>query len=170
MKYNKRILPFPLYLIYLFMTIGMINCVKDEAVSEMTKESSSKSAGMYLPSAKFQTTIQNKRKLIINVIIPTGHHAYLDSGRDGNLLPILFYWQELIKQGVLQKKPVEKSRPIGSFDSLAKATVLRGNGVYVYETRKGNWKKGTKLRVRTQICNERKGQCYPPVFKQITLN
>ena len=113
-------------------------------------------------------TIQSVKIIKVNIKIPRGHHAYLDRGRDGYLIPISFDWKPLKKNG-MTKNPILKMKPNGEYDTKNRATVLRGNGVYIFKSRKEPFPEGGKFRVRSQICDERLGQCYPPVFQEVKI-
>lgn len=122
-----------------------------------------------VPRARIASDIEKGGELKITVTIPPGHHAYLDRGREGNLLPVTFYWEDLIRSGVLKAKPRTRQSPPGEEYPTAGARVLRGSGAYVFENPNGRWPTGAKLRIRTQICDEVKGFCYPPRFHVLKL-
>ncbi len=45
-------------------------------------------------------------KIIIKVQIPKDHHAYLDAGKDNNLIPIQFDWNEFLQKKYYQMNPI----------------------------------------------------------------
>jgi len=85
----------------------------------------------------------------LEVLVPPGHHAYLDAGKEGNLIPVSFRWDG--------SAPNLTLAPLGEFDEQVRATVLRGRGQWQFE--KGA---ATAVTVRSQICDEKIGLCYPP--------
>lgn len=98
-------------------------------------------------------------KLQVQFQVPSRHHAYLDEGREGNLIPISFDWQ-----GWSEKDAPLKAvqLPPGEPDADSGARVLRGEGTFVFEPR--HTPPQTDFRVRVQICEEVKGVCYRPTW------
>jgi hypothetical protein len=113
-----------------------------------------------IPEATILSKIQGQ-EIQINIGIPSNHHAYLDSGDEGVLLPIEFDWASF------KEKPVLKAAPGGVRDETAKAMVLRDIGQFLFESKESA--SGKNIRVRIQICDDVKGLCYPPRFSEVTL-
>ncbi|HEY3379360.1 MAG TPA: cytochrome c biogenesis protein CcdA [Armatimonadota bacterium] len=99
----------------------------------------------------------------VRVTPPSGHHAYLDAGKDGTLLPIDITLAALAQAG-LQVRPV--SKPKGEWDGQFAATVLRREGAFRYQvTAPATAQAGTHtyaVTVRSQVCNDANGACYFP--------
>lgn len=98
-------------------------------------------------------------KLQVQVRVPARHHAYLDEGREGNLIPVGFDWQSWsAKDAPLQTL----QSPTGELDPESGAHVLRGEGTYLFQAKQTPTQ--TDFRVRVQICEEVKGVCYRPAW------
>ena len=97
--------------------------------------------------------------LHVAVQVDAHHHIYLDKGKLGNLLPIVFDWKNVI---TLEKEPVLiKKTAKGVYDDEVEAMVMRGYGEFHFMlATKSPLKKGP--RVRVQVCNEKTGVCYRP--------
>ena len=121
------------------------------------------------PHEKIEAHIDSKKTLVVSITIPPAHHAYLDRGKEGYLVPISFQWKEFLGSGMLKREPRLKSAPAGTYDKEVQATVMRGTGLFIFEIRDSNWPIGKSFNVRSQICNEILGQCYPPAIQQIIL-
>jgi len=103
-------------------------------------------------------------KLIVTLSVPDHHHAYLDSGTEGNLIPVSFDWAKWSANG--QNEPQLISKPEGALDQDTGAYILHGNGNFTFETKDTN--KQNEFRVRVQICDEIKGICYRPSWHEVT--
>ncbi len=108
-------------------------------------------------------------ELTVEITIPPAHHAYLDSGKEGNLIPIGFSWKSLNRDGSIKGKPMLIKKPVGEFDTKVEATVLRGTGNFVFTHQGNSWPTGKFFKVLTQICNEKTGQCYPPSNNSVKI-
>lgn len=115
-----------------------------------------------LPSTQISAISSDSGNIQVEVRVPAGFHAYLDRGKEGNLIPVTFFWDDLVQAGVLTEKPQTLEAPEGSFDSHFNATVLRGNGIYLFKTKGTAGLQGNTIRVQTQICDDAKGICYRP--------
>jgi len=149
----------------LFLALASAGCKKKEGGENKGGSQTSRSA---LPQAKIQTRIQAENKLEISVTVPHAHHAYLDKGKEGNYIQISFDWKALQDAGALKGAPRMIQKPKGEYDKLAKATVLRGKGAYVFQSQEA-WPRGKTLKVKSQVCNETKGVCYPPHTEKVVL-
>ncbi len=116
---------------------------------------------------ELQAAVRPDRSVAIALNIPREHHAYLDAGRDGVLIPIAFLWDEMITAGVIKKAPPVKTRPKGVMEAEMGAHVLRGFGEFVFTPTEDL--KGRTLKVRTQLCNDRTRVCYPPSTQSVVL-
>ncbi|HQI21262.1 MAG TPA: protein-disulfide reductase DsbD family protein [Leptospiraceae bacterium] len=118
-----------------------------------------------------QTTVTAGAKgdrLTIAVSVPAGHHAYLDSGKEGVLIPISIDWKEAIAKKFIQATPRSVAIPDGVQDEQMGARVLRGKGDFVYEARFDKLEDQT-IKVRSQICDDVKGICYRPTTQDIPV-
>lgn len=108
--------------------------------------------------------IQNE-KIIIKIQIPKDHHAYLDSGKDGTLIPVQFDWSDFIQKQILSKEPQLTAKPSGEFEEDVKATVFRGEGIFEFNNSEylnpDSLDKGI-LKIKIQMCNDVSGICYRP--------
>lgn len=99
----------------------------------------------------------------VRVTPPAGHHAYLDAGAEGVLLPIEIDLSALEQAGFRVRSV---AAPKGERDEQYGATVLRGKGIFRYElTALPAAKAGTAeyaIEVRSQVCNDASGACYFP--------
>lgn len=120
-----------------------------------------------VPAAAISGRVLENGHAEINVQVPSRHHAYLDAGEHGNLIPIGFDWQGLTPE------PATVQAPTGEHDDEVKAQVLRGNGIFVFESGAENAAApalaGRTLKVRSQICDEDKGICYRPTWTEVSL-
>lgn len=115
-----------------------------------------------LPDATISAVNQGD-KLNVVIQVPERHHAYLDSGRDGNLIPVTFDWKNLgIQLADLKSTEV----PAGELEPDTGARVLRGEGRFSFELPQ-SVNNQTQFRVRVQICDEVKGICYRPVWHEV---
>lgn len=100
----------------------------------------------------------------IMVEIPADHHGYLDSGDEGLLIPLAFTFDN---PGI---EAQEISRPQGSRDDQAHATVLRGQGEFAFRlTLSGAIPESPHAKLRYQICNDVTNICFPPRTTQVPL-
>lgn len=118
--------------------------------------------------AEVRAVIRKDNTALIAVSIPPDHHAYLDAGKDGVLIPIAFLWEELVKSGALRQAPKAISVPKGVSDEEVGARVLRGQGRFVFGPVDAALSRKT-LRIRTQMCNDRTRICYPPSTQGVPL-
>lgn len=99
-------------------------------------------------------------KLHVHLSIPSRHHAYLDAGREGNLIPVTFDWKGWGENPAESPKAIQS--PAGDVDADSGARVLRGEGTYVFQPKTNPSLQ--EFRVRVQICDEVKGVCYRPAW------
>ncbi|GIX41154.1 MAG: hypothetical protein KatS3mg129_0887 [Leptospiraceae bacterium] len=124
-----------------------------------------------IPEPKIKAQVEND---ILKVIIqlPKNHHAYLDKGKDGMLIPITFDWSDFIEKNILSQEPTLITKPKGEYDDEVKATVLRGDGIFEFQLPDSllseTLKKGN-LKIKIQICNETSGICYRPKIYNINF-
>jgi thiol:disulfide interchange protein len=116
-----------------------------------------------LAPATLQVTGTKPATLAVTITAPAGHHAYLDAGKDGSLLPIAIDLSALEGAGLQVR---EVARPKGEQDDTYGARVLRGDGIFRYRiTATPRAKAGTRtvpVTVRSQVCNDANGSCYFP--------
>ncbi len=111
-----------------------------------------------LPTPQIQKSVENQF-IHIQIHVPQDHHAYLDKGKEGNLVPIQFNWKDFPEEPKMIKSPD------GIFDEDTGAKVLKNTGIYTFEFSESSRLmniKDKKLTVRIQICNEVTGICYRP--------
>ncbi|MEQ9367074.1 MAG: hypothetical protein RIF32_22760 [Leptospirales bacterium] len=118
-----------------------------------------------VPTAAVSAQVNPDGRASIRIDVPSRHHAYLDAGEHGNLIPIGFDWQGLTPE------PKTVQAPAGEHDEEVKAQVLRGSGTFVFEggSEQAPTFAGRSLRVRSQICDEDKGICYRPTWTEVSL-
>jgi len=101
--------------------------------------------------------------LNVRLVVPSGHHAYLDAGTDGGYLPIAISLSAIEKAGI---KVQRVSAPRGEKDEQYHAAVLRGEGVFKYAlTAPSGAKAGSEdytITVGSQICSDTSGSCFFP--------
>lgn len=129
----------------------------------------SKKASPRRPQVKIQAFVKSSHQLEVSIAIPFGHHAYLNTGKTGALIPISFDWKTWLSEGVIQQKPQTLSAPEGIYEELVEAQVFRNQGVFIFQTSPTDALKGKTLRVRSQICNDEIGLCYPPTYQEIEI-
>ncbi len=109
--------------------------------------------------------LADRQQIEIEVDVPSRHHAYLDSGKYENLIPIAFDWQA--------GSPELTTAPAGEQDDDVNAKVLRGKGRFVFAVQADQIAALTDaspaVRVRSQICDEDKGICYRPTWNELKL-
>lgn len=114
--------------------------------------------------------VSGEKQIAITVTIPRDHHAYLDSGKENNLIPIQFQWKELVQNNILTQEPELVAKPEGVYDKTFEATVLRDSGVFVFRFSDDLQKlKNQTLNIRVQMCNDVTGICYRPKTYKISL-
>jgi thiol:disulfide interchange protein DsbD len=122
------------------------------------------------PAGGPETDADGNTTVRIAVQIPPDHHGYLDRGDEGLLIPLTFNFASLETQRV---RVTEIARPQGSRDEQAHATVLRGDGEFVF--RLEPTAAGLPMQsefpavVRYQICNDVTNICYPPRTTAVPL-
>lgn len=100
----------------------------------------------------------------ITVEVPADHHGYLDAGDEGLLIPISFAFND---SGLIAR---EIARPKGTRDEQAHATVLRGQGEFIFQLEAaGSVNPSPNAKLRYQICNDVTNICYPPRTVQVPL-
>lgn len=105
-------------------------------------------------------------QITVSVSIPADHHAYLNEGPHGNLIPVAFDWEPALKAGKIDSEPTLESKPEGEKEEKIGALVLRGTGEFIFQ---GSAKSGAPLRVRTQICNDVTGMCFRPTWQEVSV-
>ncbi len=128
-----------------------------------------KQAEPLVPQATISATMADKNVLEVRIQIPAGHHAYLNRGDENNLIPVEFFWDDLLAKKLLSTPPRKLSVPAGERDEEFKAQVLRNEGVYTFQLPADRSLKGEALRIRYQICNEAKGICYRPTNANVLI-
>ena len=117
-----------------------------------------------IPEATFSARALPDGSLEIQAQIPPRHHAYLDAGDHGNLIPIAFDWQGL------EPAPEKVSTPAGVRDDAVGAQVLRDGGRFVFKAgADAEDLNGKTVKVRSQICDEDKGICYRPTWTDVRI-
>ena len=150
-----------------FIKAGFISATGFFIITFFYCKQSDKDAGIpEIPEARIEGKIDGDL-VRISVRIPEQHHAYLDKGKDGRLIPISFDWENTADQPAAPKL---QSIPKGNFDDIVEATVLRGDGEFVFEVKKASGFAGKVIKVKSQICNEVKGVCYRPKIENVVLN
>lgn len=123
----------------------------------------SPAAMIHIEPSTFRLQNNTPAEFTVKITPPVGHHAYLDAGKDGTLLPIKINLTALEQAG-LQVRPV--SKPKGAWDGQFGATVLRREGEFRYQlTAPARIQPGTRtytVTVRSQVCNDANGACYFP--------
>ncbi len=115
-------------------------------------------------------TLEEEYRLRLGVVIPPDHHGYLDTGDDGFFLPLLFTFPLLEKQGV-QLEMV--AHPVGERDDIARATVLRNTGEFIFRASSRipilSSQETVAVIFNYQICNDVTKLCYPPQVSHVSL-
>ncbi|MCB1325137.1 MAG: hypothetical protein KDK35_07925 [Leptospiraceae bacterium] len=119
------------------------------------------------PRAQFVAQQAGPDTIQVTVDIPPGHHAYLDSGDRGNLVPISFDWSAVSE--VLPATPSLEQVPEGDRDEDVGARVLRGQSRFVFAVPDAQALKGSQIQVTSQICDEEVGLCYRPEQNELTI-
>lgn len=123
----------------------------------------------YAPKASISAYQASENEVRFLIQVPAGHHAYLDKGDDDVLIPVTFYWDDLVKSGEIKKVPELKEGPRGERDEDVGARVLRGTGTFIFTGESLSQTGGKSIRIRTQICDEEKGMCYRPVTAKVLI-
>jgi thiol:disulfide interchange protein DsbD len=121
------------------------------------------------PAGGHETDADGNTTVRIAVQVPPDHHGYLDRGDEGLLIPLTFNFESLEMQSV---QVTEIARPQGSRDEQAQATVLRGEGEFVFrlDPAAGLPAQGEfPAIVHYQICNDVTNICYPPRTTAVPL-
>jgi len=166
--------PMSVFLRYLLLIVicvaGTILVVSASAQAQLPDETESPSATASIEPARLQLEAGKAVNFAVKIVPPPGHHAYLDAGKDGALLPIEINLDAL-RQAGLQALPAGK--PKGTWDEQIGATVLRGEGTFRYQlTARPEVKAGTRnfvITVRSQVCNDTNGACYFPHVETLHL-
>ena len=123
---------------------------------------------------EIRARLQEEGRIEIALELPPHSHLYLDKGSRGNLIPIAFDWQALIKKGLLKKEPELLSSPKGEYDKDVEARVLRSKGLYLFSLPQDKDGKQSlrdqNIRVRAQMCDEVEGICYRPEWNEIQIS
>lgn len=115
-------------------------------------------------SAPAETGASGATTARITVEIPADHHGYLDSGDEGLLIPLAFTFDN---PGIAAQ---EIARPQGTRDDQAHATVLRGQGKFVFRLALSDpIPESPHAKLRYQICNDITNICFPPRTVQVPL-
>lgn len=149
---NRRL--FPIFAILLSTAVLAATCGDGSA-----DETKSRATAPLVPAAEFTGRTLDDGRIQITAVVPDRHHAYLNSGDDGNLIPIFFQWDG--------PAPEPVTTPPGERDEDVKATVLRGQGVFVFQPGADGAPEGVK--VQSQVCDEDKGICYRPLWQDVSL-
>lgn len=110
----------------------------------------------------------SKGEFIIRVSVPKDHHAYLDKGDKGMLIPLSFDFAGVESVGY---KISSVSKPKGEYDNEVNATVLRGTGEFKFSIKrvKGREFIIPPIKATSQICNDITKICYFPNTDDIPL-
>ena len=150
---------FGLALTFLALMLNPFGCKPKTSVSE--------------GEAEIRAQLQGKGQLKVDLKLPPHSHLYLDRGLRGNLIPVSFDWQPVLKKGLLKKAPELASAPQGEYDKDVEAKVLRSQGSFVFSLAQDGTVTqglaGQTLRVRTQVCNEVEGICYRPKWTDVQI-
>ena len=142
-------------IVFLALILNPFNCKPKNIVSDGEVE--------------IKAQLQKEGQLKIDLRLPPNSHLYLDKGLRGNLIPVSFDWQSLLK-----KKPRLISAPQGKYDKEVEAKVLRDQGSFVFSFSENETEAqdiiGQTLKVRTQICNEVEGICYRPKWTDVQIS
>ncbi|MCB1173030.1 MAG: hypothetical protein KDK39_05680 [Leptospiraceae bacterium] len=122
-----------------------------------------------LPAVQIEATVMPPNNLAFQINIPAGHHAYLNSGKENNFIPISFDWQALITKGILDAAPKSIQSPAGDLDTENQVHVLRGSVSYLFHSSANDKLKGESIAIESQLCNDQSGVCYRPAKQNITI-
>lgn len=108
--------------------------------------------------------------LSVRVVVPAGHHAYLDAGKDGSLIPVSIDLSSLARDGFVV---TPTAFPKGSWEADFQAEVLRGEVIYTYAVSApagaNAASRNYAVAVRSQVCNDATGACNFPRTDRLTL-
>ena len=111
-------------------------------------------------------------EFILTLTVPKDHHAYLDKGDEAIYLPVAIDPKE--KLAASQLTITNLQSPAGVYDSLVKATVLRGQGEFILAVGPLGTESLTvgtvALDVAYQLCNEITYICFRPQTAQVNLS
>ncbi len=107
----------------------------------------------------------------LTLIIPKDHHAYLDKGDENIYIPVTVDPEQKLAASQLTIANLQK--PVGVYDSVVKATVLRDKGDFIVSlaplgTGSIN-SNSVALDVNYQMCNDITYNCYRPQTAQVNL-
>ena len=105
----------------------------------------------------------------VAVLIPPGHHGYVDRGDDGFYIPFTFTIPALEEA---RAELTELARPQGVRDEKVNAFVLRGRGEFEFGLRPVAALSAInelEVTLRYQVWNDRTGICYPPTRVSIRV-
>ena len=119
--------------------------------------------------ARIQAYLKSDNVIAVNLKLAPNSHVYLDRGSRGNLIPIEFDWQSLVKEDVLKKEPNLLSAPTGEYEKKVEASVLRKEGSFLFNVPNKQDLIGKEIRVRTQICDEIQNICYRPQWNNVRI-
>jgi thiol:disulfide interchange protein DsbD len=107
----------------------------------------------------------------LSLTVPTGHHAYLDTGDEHIYIPVTLDPDAKLAALGLTISKLEK--PTGVYDSLVKANVLRDKGDFILELSPVGSKaisvKAANLELTYQLCNEETNVCFRPQTTSVDL-
>ena len=107
----------------------------------------------------------------ISVDVPANHHAYLNSGKNNNYIPVAFDSGATLAKAGLALQHI--TPPDGVYDAEMDAQVLRGQGDFVIsleqQTPRPFNSNGVELNFRYQLCNEVNNVCFRPQTTALTL-
>jgi hypothetical protein len=125
----------------------------------------------WMPERSFTTDLDGKITFHIAVEVPPDHHAYLDKGDEGLLIPLSFTFPALEERSVRVELI---SSPTGTRDEKVSATLLRGTHDFVFHLHgpadPAVLNSPVSARLRYQICNDVTNICYPPQEKEVALH
>lgn len=104
----------------------------------------------------------------VTLSVPQDHHAYLDKGVEDIYIPVEIATAEQLTANQL----TIKQKPAGEYDTLVKATVLRGQGDYILSFATDGKNRSTDpvfLDVVYQLCNEITHVCFRPQHTQLNF-
>lgn len=100
--------------------------------------------------------------------MPKNHHAYLDKGKRGILIPLNFDFSGVESAGY---KIAPFAKPKRIYDNEVNAMVLRGTGEFKFSIHREKGKEFIipPIKARSQICNDTTKTCYFPRTDHIPL-
>ncbi|MDP2902253.1 MAG: cytochrome c biogenesis protein CcdA [Methylovulum sp.] len=108
----------------------------------------------------------------IGLTVPPDHHAYLDAGDENGYIPITFDADGKLAESELVIHQLKK--PLGIYDNIVKALVLRDKGAFVLWLAHSPHnpqllKEKIVLAVKYQLCNDLTHECFRPQTTQVDL-